>query len=418
MRHFWKRWFVIAVLLAFLVVIAISRMRRPEYVRLRDGTVLAITAVRLGDTNIFTHGSWLDKMFGAHLGTNTPGFNIFNLTVTRPEVVMQYAWRESSPFLTVELQLVGTNYAGSELLRPSFNRSCRVIHWGDDHYQYFEEPINFRNYRDGYFGYLNTSSFSRRSKIIHIKIEQRRRREDPWTTLGEFTVQNPNPLKAKDWVPEPFPIRKSKDGFAVELSDLKVYQPREGLRRWRDIWNHRVDYHFRFFQGNQVVTNWAAHQISVRDATGNEFFQGASKEFTNGFVLYPGFRTVDPSTVWQVRAHFSPDSGFTNIFSFQVPVPLPAPIKTNFQGLEAKIEFVHEYMLSVSIPTNAVNSRLLFLDATNNVGNSIKESPGSWGQHSFWQKLKLEPHTTTVLARVAIVPDLAFEFTVKPTMEQ
>jgi hypothetical protein len=47
-------------------------------------------------------------------------------TVTRPEIVRQYAWRESSPFLTVELQLVGTNYAGSEFLKPSFNRSCRV----------------------------------------------------------------------------------------------------------------------------------------------------------------------------------------------------------------------------------------------------------------------------------------------------
>ena len=67
MRHSWKRWFVIAVLLALLVVIAVSRMRRPEHVRLRDGTVLAITAVKLGDTNIFTHGSWAQHFFSRKL---------------------------------------------------------------------------------------------------------------------------------------------------------------------------------------------------------------------------------------------------------------------------------------------------------------------------------------------------------------
>jgi hypothetical protein len=44
-------------------------------------------------------------------------------------------------------------------------------------------------------------------------------------------------MKEDEWAAEAFPIPRSKDGFAVELSAVKVYQLKEGLHRWRDIWD-------------------------------------------------------------------------------------------------------------------------------------------------------------------------------------
>jgi hypothetical protein len=121
MRFSWRRCFLVGVVVTVLIVIAIIRVRRPEEVRLKDGSVLAIRDVKLGKTNTFKHGTWLDKTIGAHVGTNIRGLKVFSVTIKRPEIVGQYYRGESS--FSVELQLAGTNSAGNELSRPSFYRS-------------------------------------------------------------------------------------------------------------------------------------------------------------------------------------------------------------------------------------------------------------------------------------------------------
>src|SRR3954471_21347418 len=84
------------------------------------------------------------------------------------------AGRGSSPW-SLEFQILGTNTTSfNELTGPSSYRAYRVVHWGEDGYKYFEELHPFERYRDGFFGYVTTTSFCRDSKSIHVRIQNRR----------------------------------------------------------------------------------------------------------------------------------------------------------------------------------------------------------------------------------------------------
>src|SRR3954468_17327868 len=116
----------------------------------------------------------------------------------------------------------------------------------------------------------------------------------------------------------------------------------------------------------------------------------------------------------KIRAHLSPDSGFgeTNLFSFRVPSRLPGPIMTNFQDLNTTIS-LKENMLAVGISKSATNSRLPFLSATDDAGESIKEFTPATGQYFSCVSLNMEGRSR-VNGRVAIVRDILVEFVVKP----
>jgi hypothetical protein len=410
---------VVTALLAWLI------FRTPSPKRLlKDGSLVAVTALKVGKTNIFRHGSWPDKMIGPHLSTN--GLHILKMTVTQPQLVTERGWPWAAP-LSIEFQVDGTkSIDGNQFLRPSFYRASRIVHWGDDGYKYFEDSPEFRKYRDGYFGYVTTSAFARRSKTIHIRIEERKTMDAPWASLAEFEVKNPYHAKEEDWPIEPFPIQKTKDNFLVELSNVKVYRPRKGLHPWGDIWEQRVDYLFRVFRDNQLVTNWIPHRVYVIDSTGNERFHGATENSENGFVFSSGFQTADPTTTWKIKAHFGPGSNFaqSNVFNYKLPFPSSpfpprvGPIITDFQGLNVSFTFQLQDMLTVSMPTNAINSRLLALDVTNDEGKSVKNASGAMDQHTFWVHLNRDSITSNIFAKVAIVPDMELEFTFRPTLEK
>jgi hypothetical protein len=409
---------ILAVSIAAIAIWLVFREPTDQRKLLLDGSTLSVNRVKLGKTNLFTHGSWADRTIGSHFSSNVGAVKLFKLDIKQPTTVAQGGWEGSKP-LSIEFQLVGPNAPGSNVAKSL--PACRYVHWGEDGYKYFEDTKSFIGFPDGYFGYLTTSTFSRRSKMIHVRIDQKDSAQGLWRSLAEFEIKNPNPIKEEFWPAERFPVRKSDGNFAVELNKVEVYRPRNGLHRqirsW--IWEQRVDYLFRFFVANQSVSNWRPHDVSVDDSTGNSLLQSGWKGSTNGFVLYSGFRTADPSAVWKLQAHFSPDSGFSESNVFHFKVPRGGMVKTNFGGFETSIEFDgNRQSLLVSIPTNSVNSRLLFLGARNDLGESIEPAFGSSEQHSFFQPmLNLMSTTSNIVGKIAIVPDVPFEFTVKPLME-
>ena len=68
----------------------------------------------------------------------------------------------------------------------------------------------------------------------------------------------------------------------------------------------------------------------------------------------------------------------------------------------------------MKIPTNSTDIRLIFLRAENESGKSIDEATGSWGEHYFWRSINLDEAGSAMFATVAIVPNVHFDFIVKP----
>jgi hypothetical protein len=414
---------VAGLVIVLLGLLCLFRAPAPKHL-LNDGSLVAVTSLKVGRTNIFKHGNWADKVIGPLVSTN--GLHILNMRIAQPQMVIEPSlW--AAP-LSIEFQVDATkSLDGNEFVRPSFYRGSRIVHWGDDGYKYFEESPEWHKYSDGSFGYVTTPAYSRLSKTIHIAIEERKTPDAAWTSLAEFQVKNPHRVKEQDWTVEPFPVKKSKDGLLIELINVRVHRPKQGLHQWKDIYDQRVDYDFKVFREGQLITNWIPHRIYVIDSTGNESYNGANLEPGSGFVFRPVSRSVDPSVAWKVKGDFAPGSNFSesNVFNCKLlfpssPFPPPAaPFVTNFQGRNISFTFLpFQDMLTVSMPKEAVSSRLLVLNVTNDKNESVTNMSAPIDQHTFSVMLNRQNIMANIFAKIAIVPNVQLEFTFKPEMEK
>ncbi len=186
-----------------------------------------------------------------------------------------------------------------------------------------------------------------------------------------------------------------------------------------DIWEYSAELPLRITRHGQPVTHWGMLEGKVRDCSGNFDHLPASKTLTNDWMVYRIFRTLDPTKLWKFQVTIGRDGEFpaTNLFSFAVPFPLPAPLQTNLGGFPCRIEFVNTTMLSVQLTQKPPGMRLSFVSAADAEGVDLKEFGGSWGQHLFWKFLNLTK-PTQVYATVAIRPETEVEFTLEPKYER
>src|SRR5437867_152461 len=85
------RWKVAFGVLGICVVIGFLLSREDgSSRRLADGSTLIISGVRIGHSNVYTHGNFLSKTVGRFVPTN--GLTIAGSTIQRPRQVIQPAW--------------------------------------------------------------------------------------------------------------------------------------------------------------------------------------------------------------------------------------------------------------------------------------------------------------------------------------
>jgi hypothetical protein len=384
----WKITGVIAVVCVLLLTVVLW----PEASCTRtlpDGTTFVLSGLRIGQSNVYVHGSFLSRSIGRLAPAN--GVQILGVLPGSP--------RESV------------------FLKPPFYRKLRLLISADDGFAFVQDFQGFSKQPDGIFAPIAANAFPRDARVLRIRMEDRDSASNrDWRELATFSLNNPRPARVETWPFTNSPRWMLPNGLQVEIGELVVR--REPIHP-SDIWQYLALLPIRITSKGEAITNWGIHNGTVKDASGNQDGFSFGKVVTNDWMIYRIFRPLDPAKVWRFKVGIALDSNFpaTNLFSFEIPWPLKAPIQTNFGGVQAQIDFVNQDMLAVQLTNKPEGLRLAFVSASDPEGSNLDGFSGSWGQHSFWRMLKLAK-TTTVHATIAIHTNYPVEFTLKPRFEK
>ena len=382
---------------------------------LSDGTILVLSGVKIGRTNVYTHGTLLSKLIGRFAPAKGITFGRFKL---QPPIKITIG---GEPMETVcaEVQLLHAGSPRRELsfISPAFYRKFRLLVSGDDDFVFVQEFDRFKLPPDGTFGYFSARSFPRDSRLLHFRLEERDdSNKRDWREVTTFIVKNPSRASIQPWKGEHSTRFKLDSSLDVEVGELVVrHEPIHPI----DIWEYLALLPIRITNNTQAVTNWGIREGTVEDASGNFDHFTFSKIMTNDWMVYRMFRPLDPTKPWRFNVKFAIDSDFpkTNLFSFVVPFGLTTSIRTNLGGQPVEIGFVNSDMLSVQLTNKPAATRLTFVTATDDGGNNLDGRTGSWGQHSFWRRIE-RPPTPQIHVTVAIHPTYPATFTLLPRLER
>jgi hypothetical protein len=383
---------------------------------LADGTVLVLSGLKLGPTNVYTQGTWLSKT----LGRFAPAKGITLLGVElRPSEKISFTAPEGTEVLSARILLEPGSPREGTLLFPEALQKFRWAIVGDDGKTSLRAFAGFRKQARGAWAYLHTGTFSRESRLLRIRLEERDKPEGlEWKTVAEFVVKNPKPARIESWTPQQSPRLRLSESLEMEAGEL-VFQ--SGSVHAAEPWEDVAFLPLRFFSNGQVATNWGIHGRDggdVRDASGNFERLASIEVITNDWLICRIFQPLDPAKVWRFRINVARQSDFlaTNLYSFTVPWPLATPIQTNLGGIPVRIGYVNTDMLNVEMVSKPADLRLSFVKAVDANGNDLAEWGGAWGQHSFSKDLKLSK-PAQVHATVAIHPNYEVTFKLAPRDE-
>jgi hypothetical protein len=407
-------------LIAIASVLAFFLWRGDSSTRtLSDGSRLTLSGVRIGQTNVYTHGTFLSKTIGRFAPSN--GISIAGYKLQQPSKVTRHGWfnpAQNVEVLTAQLQLLPGSARADDLLDPPFYRKFRLLIYGDDGFTYVREFEGFKEYDYGIFQYINAPTFPRTSSRLHFRLEERDNGHTrSFRELATFTVKNPRRAKVENWTVDKAPRITLAAGLELEVRELIV---RTEPIHPDDIWDHITELVFRVMRRGQMLSNWDLHDTRIRDASGNiDWFLG-NVRITNDWAVCTSARVLDPSVPWRFDANFALDSDFpeTNLYSFAITWPTGTNW-TEFSGLPVSISFVNSAVLAVQIPSKPPHLRLTFVSAFDDEGRNINEGSGSWSQHSFWKLLKVRSNKQMIInATIAIQPNHPASFTLQPRYDK
>src|SRR6266536_2170625 len=321
----WKTATLIVIVICFVVGLVLWLDDSTKQT-LPDGTVLVLSGVKIGRTNVYAHGTWLSKILGRFAPSNE--VSVAGLKLERPAKVT-YTAPEGSEGLTAQFRLLPGSPRENTLVSPPFYRKFRLVISGNDDYAFVNEFDGFREKANGLFAYVGTSSFPRDSRFLRFRLEERDSSESrDWRELTTFVVKNPKEARIEPWKTERQPRLKLADGLEVEVGELIVrHEPIHPT----DIWEYTGLLPVRVIQNGQMRTNWGLHNGPIRDASGNFDHFTFSKIITNDWMVYRIFRPLDPTKAWRFQVNVALDSDFpaTNLFSFTLPRTLTGTIQAN-----------------------------------------------------------------------------------------
>lgn len=396
---------VIATTTLVLKAAAIKRTHR-----LADGSILALRHISFGGTNEFTHGSLVERILGTVIPAK--GIKVLSFQLARPKRE-RFECPAGKTQLALEFKISGTSVANHPLVQPAFYREFRCVIRGESGIEYVGEfwPGQYRQYSDGYFGYVIASRYPRDSRRLWVRVERRDNPEQggPWKTVAEFEIENTARSAKQAWSAEPVNTAKKLEGLEISLGQITVVTQAFSER---DIWNHVVTAPFQVKRDGLLLTNWSATYVRVEDASGNWDYNLASH------------RSLDPRYVWKLEADFEPESDYQpeNLRTVDLPNS-SSPVTVNQMNVPVTITWDGSWV-NVEMPTNRTDFALRFVCVTDEQGRRISQGSGSWGQYGFRRGSFMmvsegmvrmsDLHLTTLT--FAIVPNVHATFYAQPRL--
>jgi hypothetical protein len=430
-----KRLLLVVVVAAIAVAIILLSTGSPSCKRtLKDGSVIILTDVKIGRTNLVVHGTFLQKTLGRFLRSKQT-MEIGKFKLTQPKTLV-FSGLSNTESLTFQLHLLPGSAHEASYLRPAFYGKRRFVLYGDNGFPYFanistysgfNSRQSFATYGDGVFAAMSMYSFPRDSKLFHFRLEETDSMDKrEWHELATFDIPNPHPT-----IPAHRDVDKSAHfkfapNIEIEIGDLIFRNTTNFLH---DLTQPRTQISARITKAGQIVTNWEMSEVWFDDALGNvERFIG-EKTVTNGWISFSSYYALDPKTPWHFKVGFDQDSDLptTNLFTFSTALPSNGTIATNFGPYRARLSTVNADVLGVDLYDKPDGMRLDLITATNAKGWKYRMGSASWGQHQFWKSMNswtspdgenyLED-TTNITVTLGIHPIYWAEFTLQPRSEK
>ena len=356
---------------------------------LEDGSLFSLRRISFNNTNVFTHGNWLERNLGNIIPSK--GINLGPLHLQRR--TFESFPDEDTRGLVVEFKRLTTNAPGLLPLALRAPRLVRCLIVGDDGSDYPAEfdarlgilyndiggfyddatdPIQSRHFfnsngprtlkrPDGEFEYLTAADFPRASAWLTFRFEcsDRPALSAPnwhWEPLAQFKIKNPVSAKPHSWQSTPLPANNEIDGVRFVLNDITVHPQQSGEANMTD---REVATSLRVLSNGVVQSQWRVFSIRLEDALGNTRERGHPFQFRDGCLIQNDRLFLDPKQTWKFEADLAQgallrqgdqiateglDPG--SLCTIRVPLTLGPSLLTNVHDVPMRISPSSRYVIN------------------------------------------------------------------------
>ncbi len=281
-------WSVALILIAGIAVTGFWWLRRPQIIKLNDGTKLTLLGVEYGKH----HKSPTVKTTGRRNGGGPTSFDTPDDTLV--------AW--------VLSEHKANQYPNYQVLAYDKAATACVGTWGGGYSRQIKNGMEVMG--------VQIAAFPRRERKIYLRIMSNGPSRQQ-VSKTEFVISNPSRGPFAKWTPDPLPGTQSDGDLDVTLTRLSYGDQGIGFnfgngRTKNDPISKAVLAAFRTEQNGVVVTNWQPVRIETSDATGNHIQNNSwsnRRENDEAVMIYQwGLWPDEPA--WKLRVEMSRTSGF------------------------------------------------------------------------------------------------------------
>ena len=272
-----------------------------------------------------------------------------------------------------------------------------------------------------------------------------------------FVVSNPGRRSFAKWPVEPLPDSQSDGDLTATLTKLVAgaplpYSRGNGVPK-NDSYNKGVQLDLDIQQNGHSATNWSPVRVVTSDAAGNSLQGWINPNYQNGqssgYFYQQGLWPDEPA--WKLRVEFSRQSGFSDdeiwsVTNLQINAGSqqdvqnawnnnfnnsgksnPAFAETTVNGVHLKLFPAIRYQdpnnngdqsVSFSLKADpdpeAGGMRLTVLKATDDQGHDLQNRGSSWGSGNYQYQYANARNVNSLNLTFAIHKSRFMEFTVKP----
>jgi len=419
-------WSIVSLVIAGLAVDAFLWLRKPQVIKLTDGTKLTLVGVTYGKHHVAPK----IKIAGARArsgGARTDSTN---------DTLVVWIEAEHKPNQYPSYQLLVYDKANTACVRAWSRIQSQVKNGVDiqgfmlDAYPRWDKKM-----------VLRVMTYGQRGQQV---------------SKEQFVVSNPARSSFAKWTPDPLPNSQSDGDLTVTLTKLiadvqSPYNRGNGVAR-NDPMNKCVQLDFDAQQKGQSATNWRPVRVVTSDAAGNSI-QGWIYDYRQngektGYFYQEGLWPDE--LAWKLRLEFSRTSGFGDdeIWSVSdVPVQQgtqqdvwndfgnSGKTKTAFaeatvNGINLKLFPAIQYQdqnngggqsvnfsLKADPDPEAEGMRVTVLKATDDQGRVLQNRGSSWGSGNYQYQYSNVRNVKTLNLTLAFHKSRFVEFTVKPAKQ-
>jgi hypothetical protein len=418
-------WSIVLLVVAGVAVDAFLWLRKPQIIKLSDGTKLTLMGVTYGKHHVAPKVKIAGKTIRGNGGARIDSTN---------NTVVVWIEAEHKPNQYPNFQLMVYDKA---------NTACSTS--GSRTQSQVKNGVDIMGFR--------LDAFPRRDSKLILRVMSYGQRGQQ-VSKEQFVISNPARGSFAKWTPDPLPNSQSDGDLNVTLTKLVAgaqlpYNRGNGVPQ-NDPMNKCVQIALDVQQKGQSVTNWRPIRVVTSDATGNSI-QGWINDFRqngqeSGYFYQEGLWPDEPA--WKLRVEFSRTSGFSDdevwvVTNVPVGPGTQQDVWNNFGNsdtarkaafAEATVNGIHlklfpaiqyqdqnngggqsvSFSLKADPDPEATGLRLTVLKAADDQDHILQNRGSSWGGGNYQYQYSGVRNLKTLNLTFALHKSRFVEFTVKP----